>query len=90
MLFLTAPGLVANESYLNVVDWGIRNVIALGLSKRVCFFDLESEKKSVVFKYDELVSSVSWSPDGLEALAIGLKNSNVHLLDPNTNQVVRT
>ncbi|XP_061999562.1 cell division cycle 20.5, cofactor of APC complex-like [Rosa rugosa] len=88
---ITAPGLVADQSYLNLMDWGMRNVIAVGLRERVCFYDTEAGKKSVGFNYgDELVSSVSWCPEGLDALAIGLKNSLVHLLDPNTNQAIRT
>ncbi|KAL6127856.1 hypothetical protein ACLB2K_071217 [Fragaria x ananassa] len=88
------PGL-ETRSYLNLMDWGMHNnVIAIGVGKRLWFAHIDREKTpphvGPSYGDDEFVNGVSWSPEGDDVLAVGLKNSQVHLLDPIISQKIRT
>jgi len=57
---LDAPEL-ADDFYLNLVDWGSSNVLAVGLGDSVYLWNSESGKVDLLTKIDgEQVTSVSW------------------------------
>ncbi|CAN1750930.1 Cell division cycle 20.1, cofactor of APC complex [Linum perenne] len=75
---LDAPGLVDNF-YLNLLDWGSTNVLAVALGSSVYLWDAsDSSVSELVTVDDELgpVTSVNWAPDG-QHIAIGLNNYQV-------------
>ncbi|ONI22441.1 hypothetical protein PRUPE_2G129100 [Prunus persica] len=74
---LDAPHLI-DDYYLNLLDWGSSNVIAIALADTVTF---EVEMGPV--------TSVSWAVDGRH-IAIGLDNSEVQLWDSTAKQYLRT
>ncbi|KAJ6968923.1 cell division cycle 20.2, cofactor of APC complex isoform X1 [Populus alba] len=79
---LDAPDLV-DDFYLNLLDWGSKNVLAIALENTVYLWDASNGSTSelvTVGDEDGPVTSVNWAPDGLH-LAIGLNNSNVQLWD---------
>ena len=81
---------MADEIYLNLLDWGTHNVVAIALKERLSLHIVDLDKQDAGYisdDHDQIISSVAWSPEGLE-IAIGLKNSVVHLWDPYTQQQV--
>ncbi|CAN1158281.1 Cell division cycle 20.1, cofactor of APC complex [Linum perenne] len=87
---LDAPGLVDNF-YLNLLDWGSTNVLAVALGSSVYLWDAsDSSVSELVTVDDELgpVTSVNWAPDG-QHIAIGLNNSEVQLWDSTCNKLLR-
>ncbi|CAN1750897.1 Cell division cycle 20.1, cofactor of APC complex [Linum perenne] len=87
---LDAPGLVDNF-YLNLLDWGSTNVLAVALGSAVYLWDASNGSTSkLVTVDDELgpVTSVNWAPDG-QHIAIGLNNSEVQLWDSTCNKLLR-
>lgn len=89
---LDAPAL-ADDFYLNLVDWSSQNVLAVGLGSAVYLW---SAVTSTVVKLAELgtnrddaVTSVSWTQNGTH-LAIGGNNGEVHLWDTVKGEKVRS
>uniref|UniRef100_A0A7N2ML88 Anaphase-promoting complex subunit 4-like WD40 domain-containing protein n=1 Tax=Quercus lobata TaxID=97700 RepID=A0A7N2ML88_QUELO len=79
---LDAPDLVDNY-YLNLLDWGSCNVLAIALGNAVYLWDAYNGSTSelvTVDNEDGPITSVSWAPDG-QHIAIGLNNSEVQLWD---------
>uniref|UniRef100_A0A803M5F3 CDC20/Fizzy WD40 domain-containing protein n=1 Tax=Chenopodium quinoa TaxID=63459 RepID=A0A803M5F3_CHEQI len=77
---LDCPGLV-NDYYLNLLDWGKGNVLAIALENTVYLWDASTHSTSelVTVSDDEgSVTSVSWAPD-CRHIAIGLDNSVIQL-----------
>ncbi|KAJ4828989.1 hypothetical protein Tsubulata_042016 [Turnera subulata] len=89
---LDAPDIV-DDFYLNLVDWGSANVLAIALGSTVYLWDATdgSTSELVTVDDDEMgpVTSVSWAPDGRH-IAIGLNNSHVQLWDSASNRQLRT
>ncbi|KAL6322985.1 hypothetical protein AAG906_023602 [Vitis piasezkii] len=88
---LDAPDLV-DDYYLNLLDWGSSNVLAIALGGTVYLWDASDGSTSeLVTLEDESgpVTSVSWAPDGRH-IAIGLNNSDVQLWDSTANRLLRT
>jgi len=57
---LDAPEL-ADDFYLNLVDWGNSNVLAVGLGDSVYLWNSETGKVDLLVKLeDEHVTSVGW------------------------------
>ena len=87
---LDAPDLV-DDYYLNLLDWGSSNVLAIALGSTVYLWDASdgstSELVTVVEDEDGPVTSVSWAPDG-KHISIGLNNSDVQLWDSTANRLV--
>jgi cell division cycle protein 20 (cofactor of APC complex) len=87
---LDAPDLV-DDYYLNLLDWGSRNVLAIALGNTVYLWDASNGSTSELVSIDEEdgpVTSVSWAPDG-QHIAIGLNNSEVQLWDSTANRQVQ-
>lgn len=79
---LDVPDLL-DDYYLNLLDWGSSNVIAIALGSTVCLWDASHGSASELVSIDDEngpVTSVNWAPDGRH-IAIGLANTEVQLWD---------
>ncbi|KAK7838808.1 cell division cycle 20.1, cofactor of APC complex [Quercus suber] len=90
---LDAPDLV-DDYYLNLLDWGSCNVLAIALGNTVYLWDASNRSTSELVTVDEEkgpIASVSWAPDG-QRIAIGLTNSEVQLWlwDSTSKKLLRT
>ncbi|KGN58619.1 cell division cycle 20.2, cofactor of APC complex [Cucumis sativus] len=88
---LDAPDLV-DDYYLNLLDWGSSNVLAIALGNTVYLWNATDGSTSELVTVDDEVgpvTSVSWAPDGRH-IAIGLNNSEVQLWDSTANRQLRT
>ncbi|KAI4300618.1 hypothetical protein L6164_033974 [Bauhinia variegata] len=88
---LDAPD-IQDDFYLNLLDWGSSNVVAIALSNTVYIWDASVGSASELVTVDEEdgpVTSVSWAPDG-KHIAIGLNNSSVQLWDSTASRPLRT
>lgn len=86
---LDAPDILDNF-YLNLLDWSICNVIAIGLGYSVYLWDESTGSPSHLVAFgDDLgpVTSVSWAPDGRH-LAVGLNNSHIQIWDSESGKLV--
>ncbi|KAJ4866905.1 hypothetical protein Rs2_51465 [Raphanus sativus] len=88
---LDAPDIV-DDFYLNLLDWGSANVLAIALGHTVYLWDASTGSTSELVTVDEekgLVTSINWAPDGRH-VAVGLNNSEVQLWDSGSNRQLRT
>ncbi|XP_021900197.1 cell division cycle 20.2, cofactor of APC complex-like [Carica papaya] len=88
---LDAPDIV-DDFYLNILDWGSANVLAIALGSTVYLWDASTGSASELVTIDDEdgpVTSLSWAPDGRN-IAIGLNNSHVQLWDSGSNRQLRT
>ncbi|KAF7133371.1 hypothetical protein RHSIM_Rhsim09G0201900 [Rhododendron simsii] len=79
---LDAPGLV-DDYYLNLLDWGSSNVVAIALGNTVHLWNAANGATSQLGTVNDanvLVTSVKWAPDG-RRIAIGFNNSDVQIWD---------
>lgn len=86
---LDAPDIV-DDYYLNLLDWGSRNVLSIALGSTVYLWDASSGATSELVTIDEEngpVTSVRWAPDGRH-IAVGLNNSEIQLWDSTANRLV--
>ena len=87
---LDAPSL-ADDFYLNLVDWSTRNVLAVGLGNSVYLWSAYTSKVSKLCDMESAanaVCSVSWSARG-DSLAVGLASGLVHVYDAETGTLSR-
>ncbi|KAK6289550.1 hypothetical protein POUND7_001091, partial [Theobroma cacao] len=88
---LDAPEIL-DDFYLNLLDWGCNNVLAIALNDKVYLWDASNGSASelVTVSYEDgPITSVSWAPDGRH-IAIGLNNSHVQLWDCQVKRQLRT
>ncbi|XP_022746692.1 cell division cycle 20.2, cofactor of APC complex-like [Durio zibethinus] len=88
---LDAPEIL-DDFYLNLLDWGCNNVLAIALNDQVYLWDASNGSASelVTVNYEDgPITSVSWAPDGRH-IAIGLNNSHVQLWDCQVKRKLRT
>ncbi|CAA0397337.1 unnamed protein product [Arabidopsis thaliana] len=88
---LDAPDIV-DDFYLNLLDWGSANVLAIALDHTVYLWDASTGSTSELVTIDEEkgpVTSINWAPDGRH-VAVGLNNSEVQLWDSASNRQLRT
>lgn len=87
---LDAPAL-ADDFYLNLVDWSAQNVLAVGLGSCVYLWSACTSKvtRLVDFGVDGSVCSVAWSQRGTY-LSIGIDRGDVQIWDPVKCKRVRT
>ena len=86
---LDAPDII-DDYYLNLLDWGSGNVLAIALGSTVYLWDANDGSTSELMTADEdsgPVTSISWAPDGRH-LAVGLNNAAVQLWDSSSNRLV--
>lgn len=82
MRTLDAPEII-DDFYLNLLDWGCRNVLAIALTNTVYLWDASNSSTSELVTIDDEdgpVTSITWAPDG-QHIAIGLNNSDVQIWD---------
>ncbi|GMH19121.1 hypothetical protein Nepgr_020962 [Nepenthes gracilis] len=88
---LDAPDLL-DDFYLNLMDWGISNILAIALGRTVYLWDASSGSTSELVMVDDEngpVTSVELGSDG-KHIAVGLNNSEVQLWDSTAIRQLRT
>jgi len=87
---LDAPQL-ADDFYLNLLDWSSQNVLVVGLGPDVYTWDAYSAKvtKLTSVKPDNVVTSVAWTHRG-NHVAVGTDKGTVELWDVAEAKLVRT
>jgi cell division cycle 20, cofactor of APC complex len=78
---LDAPGL-ADDYYLNLLDWSSGNQVAIGLERNVYVWSADSGSVSCLLETpsDAYVSSVKWSGDGAY-VGVGLSSGETQIWD---------
>ncbi|KAF7822428.1 cell division cycle 20.2, cofactor of APC complex-like [Senna tora] len=86
---LDAPNL-KNDYYLNIMDWGKNNILAVALGSELYLWN--SETKSVLKLFQatggDYPTSVSWSQDS-QFVSAGFSSSKLQLWDAETSKPVR-
>ncbi|KDR69771.1 hypothetical protein GALMADRAFT_230447 [Galerina marginata CBS 339.88] len=88
---LDAPEL-ADDFYLNLVDWSSTNVLGVGLGSCVYLWTAHNAAVSKLCDLapsNDTISSVSWVQKGT-TLAVGTLAGRLHIYDANTLQLQRT
>uniref|UniRef100_A0A251SA42 Putative WD40/YVTN repeat-like-containing domain-containing protein n=1 Tax=Helianthus annuus TaxID=4232 RepID=A0A251SA42_HELAN len=88
---LDAPD-IQDDFYLNLLDWGTSNVLAIALSNTVYLWNAANSSTAELVTVDDdtgPVTSVKWAPDGRH-ISIGLNNSEIQLWDHTANKLLRT
>ncbi|KAG1668141.1 hypothetical protein FOA52_005133 [Chlamydomonas sp. UWO 241] len=87
---LDAPAL-SDDFYLNLVDWGAQNVLAVGLSNCVYLWSAHTSKvtKLCEVSANDSVSSVAWSMRG-SYLSVGTQSGAVQIWDVARMKLTRT
>jgi cell division cycle 20-like protein 1 (cofactor of APC complex) len=89
---LDAPSL-ADDFYLNLVDWSSQNVLAVGLGHCVYLWSASNSKVTKLCDFGPTgqisVTSVAWTQKGTH-LAVGVSNGEIHLWDTVKIAKVRT
>ena len=78
---LDAPFL-QDDYYLNLLDWSVENLIAVGLDKEVYSWSASNNKvnKLAEMREDDMVCSVAWSQKGSH-LAVGNGQGEINIFD---------
>jgi cell division cycle 20-like protein 1 (cofactor of APC complex) len=77
---LDAPSL-QDDYYLNLLDWGPQNLLAVGLSSSVYLWNASNSKVNRICDLgNPNVSSVGWAQRG-SLLAVGSENGEVQVWD---------
>jgi cell division cycle 20, cofactor of APC complex len=87
---LDAPALL-EDFYLNILDWGTNNVLAVALAETVYLWNAQHgtiAKLCETTHLDDCVTSVSWAPDG-QHLAVGTNSAEVQIWDAEKMTCVR-
>lgn len=95
---LDAPNLV-DDFYLNLLDWGKENIIAVALSDELYLWNDNNAKSSLLMTYKSNnttfedsfinnITSLSWMQNGL-FLGIGLPDGNIQFWDINKKIKIR-
>ncbi|KAJ3559513.1 hypothetical protein NPX13_g9523 [Xylaria arbuscula] len=86
---LDAPEL-ADDFYLNLVDWGSANVLGVGLGSSVYMWNAQSSRVNKLCTLeDDIVTSVSWIQKGTH-IAIGTGKGLVQIWDAEKTRRLRT
>lgn len=87
---LDAPELL-DDFYLNLVDWGLQDILAVGLGDSVYLWDglTQSVERLCVLENKDKVTSISWIGSGTH-LAVGTSQGLVEIWDATKMKCVRT
>lgn len=88
---LDAPGLM-DDFYLNILDWGKRNVLAVALGPSLYLWNGKSGSVSELMSLPDdetYVTSVRWIHDG-SSLAVGNSSGQVQIWDAESCKRIRT
>ncbi|EHA8586622.1 cell division cycle 20.2, cofactor of APC complex-like [Cocos nucifera] len=87
---LDGPKLM-DDYYLNLLDWGKSNILAVALGPSVYLWNAENSEVKLLRKVNEEEdhpTSVAWSGDG-KTLAVGFASSRIELWDVASSRQVR-
>lgn len=86
---LDAPNLV-DDYYLNLLDWGAQNTLAIALSNSVYLWDAETHNTKHLLKLDgeNIVTSLSFNKDG-DYLAVGCGNAQTQIWNMEKGKMIR-
>jgi WD40 repeat protein len=87
-LILDAPNFT-DDYYLNLLDWGTKNIISVALSKSVYLYNYITQQINLLYTDINNICSVNFMNNGI-VLAIGLKNGKINLFDVEKNKIIRT
>jgi cell division cycle 20-like protein 1, cofactor of APC complex len=87
---LDAPEL-KDDFYLNLVDWGAQNILAVGLGSSVYLWNAHNGvvKKLVDLGDQDHITGIGWIPRGTH-LAVGTNKGLVRIWDTESGKAVRT
>ncbi|KAJ3328507.1 ubiquitin-protein transferase activating protein [Kappamyces sp. JEL0680] len=87
---LDAPGL-ADDYYLNLLDWSSKNILAVGLENTVYIWngDTGSVQEFCRTKGDDYISSLKWASDG-SYLAVGTGQGDAQIWDVDSFSKIRS
>jgi cell division cycle 20-like protein 1 (cofactor of APC complex) len=88
---LDAPSL-QDDFYLNLVDWGSQNMLAVGLGNTVYLWYASTSQVTKLVDLsgtEDAVTSVAWSEGGRH-LAVGTTKGEVQLWDATAEKLIRT
>ncbi|RHY00779.1 hypothetical protein DYB26_007052 [Aphanomyces astaci] len=82
---MDAP-MVENDFYLNLLDWGEMNVLAIALGKSVHLWDHQKKSHSQLVSYrNNIVTSLKWGiSSNRHLLAVGIDNGTAQVWDTQT------
>lgn len=84
---LDAPDMV-DDYYLNVLDWGSKNILSIALGGVVYLWNATNCSASELLRTEhDFAASVCWAPDG-RRLVLGLNGSDIQLWDADSKQLV--
>ncbi|CAA2982532.1 cell division cycle, cofactor of APC complex-like [Olea europaea subsp. europaea] len=87
---LDAPNIM-NDFYLNIMDWGKTNFLAIALGSKLYLWNADNRKTellSEVSNGDDYPTGVTWSEDA-KTVAAGYQCSRIYLWDAETLKIVR-
>lgn len=88
---LDAPGLI-NDYYLNLIDWGRNNILAVCLGQDAFIWDPVTQEGRQFYTSDNPVifpTSVSWAKGSNNMLALGFNNSKVEIRNLEKDAIVK-
>ncbi|KAI8325026.1 WD40 repeat-like protein [Martensiomyces pterosporus] len=87
---LDAPGLV-DDYYLNLLDWSMGNMLAIGLDQSVYLWNASTGDVSSLCQLEgeAYVASVKWTADG-SYLAVGTSEGDVQIWDSESQSKIRS
>ena len=81
---------MVDDYYLNVLDWGSKNVVSIALENTLYLWNSSDSSTSELVTVDGdsgPITSVSWSSEG-QHIAVGLNSSDIQLWDASSNRMV--
>ncbi|KAF3781131.1 Cell division cycle 20-1 cofactor of APC complex [Nymphaea thermarum] len=87
---LDAPNLM-DDYYLNVLDWGSNNVLAVALGSTLYLWSADTGKVRVLMEVEEdhYLTSVAWGGDG-NTISVGTSNSDIQIWDCKAQRKIRS
>ena len=88
---LDAPGLI-NDYYLNLIDWGSNNILAVCLGDGAFIWDPTTQEGRQFYTSDNPLvfpTSIGWAPKSSNLLALGFSNSKVEIRDLSKDTIVQ-
>src|SRR3954451_16571639 len=87
---LDAPGLL-DDYYLNLLDWSIKNIVAIGLDQCVYIWNADTGDVTSLERTNpsDYISSLSWSYNG-DYLAVGTSDGDIQIWDVLKEQKIRS
>ena len=81
---------MVDDYYLNVLDWGSKNVVSIALENTLYLWNSSDSSNSELVTVNDdngPITSVSWSSEG-QHIAIGLNSSDIQLWDASSSRKV--